>query len=171
MGQVIDVNNLAAECNRLRERELKIVLTNGHFDLMHVGHLRYLQQARALGDVLIVGINDDAITTRHKGPRRPVFPEQERAELAAGLECVDYATIFHEPTAHELIQIVRPDVYVKGGDYTLDPHGRGTFLPEAPIAQEIGSDVQILSLHSGQSTTAIEERIVERWKTHGFATS
>jgi D-glycero-beta-D-manno-heptose 1-phosphate adenylyltransferase len=171
MGQVIDINDLAAERDRLRERGLKIVLTNGHFDLVHIGHLRYLQQAKALGDVLIVGINDDLTTTRHKGPRRPIFPDLERAELIAGLSCVDFATIFHEPTADELIQIVAPDMYVKGGDYNLDPDEPGTLLPEAPTAQAIGTDVKILPLEAGYSTSAIEERIIERWKTYGSTTS
>jgi D-glycero-beta-D-manno-heptose 1-phosphate adenylyltransferase len=171
MGQVIDINELTDKRARLRERGLKIVFTNGHFDLLHTGHLRYLQQAKSVGDVLIVGINDDATTTARKGPRRPILPEDERAELVAGLGCVDYAVIFHEETADIVINQLKPDIYVKGGDYTLDLEESGTFLPEAPTVEAYGGEVQILPLEPGQSTSAIEQRIIERWKTHGLAQS
>lgn len=167
MGQVIQFNQLASLRDQLRSRGETIVLTNGHFDLLHVGHLHYLQQARFSGDVLIVGINDDATTTDRKGLRRPILPEQERAELVAGLACVDYAVVFQEPTADHLIESLLPDVYVKGGDYTLDPESPGTLLPEAPTVQAYGGEVRILQLEPGQSTSAIEERIITRWLAHG----
>lgn len=167
MGQVIQFDQLEAIRTRLEQDGKRIVLTNGHFDLLHVGHLRYLKAARELGDVLVVGINDDATTTDRKGLRRPILPEQERAELLAGLTCVDFSVIFHEPTADRLIETLRPDVYVKGGDYTTDPDGRGTLLPEAPTVERIGGEVRILPLESGHSTSAIEERIVTRWLAHG----
>ena len=117
--------------------------------------------------MLVVGINDDATTTDRKGLRRPILPEQERAELIAALECVDYAVIFTEPTADRMIETLRPDVYVKGGDYTIDPDEPGTLLPEAPTVERIGGQVRILPLESGLSTSAIEERIVTRWLAHG----
>jgi D-glycero-beta-D-manno-heptose 1-phosphate adenylyltransferase len=167
MGQVLHVNQIEGECQELRRRGLSVVLTNGHFDLLHTGHTRYLQQAKALGDVLIVGINDDATTRTRKGPRRPIMPENERAELIAALDCVDYTVIFHEPTADHLISLVQPDIYVKGGDYTVDPDGPGALLPEASTVREFGGEVQILDLEPGQSTSAIEQRIIERWQQNG----
>lgn len=141
----------------LRERGQRVVCTNGHFDLLHIGHLRYLQAARALGDVLVVGVNDDAMTTQRKGPSRPILPEDERAELLAGLACVDYVTIFHEPTAERVVALLRPDVYVKGGDYGPD----GAALPEAEIVAGYGGETVILPLVPGRSTTSIVEAIRE----------
>jgi rfaE bifunctional protein nucleotidyltransferase chain/domain len=142
---------------RLRAEGKSIVLTNGHFDLLHVGHLRYLQAASELGDVLIVALNDDAMTTARKGPGRPVLPQNERAELLAGLECVDYVTIFSEPTAERVVELVRPDVYVKGGDYGPG----GADLPEARIVEAYGGRVVILPLVEGRSTTEIIAAIRE----------
>lgn len=151
MGSVIPVDRLAALGEALRNEERRIVFTNGHFDLLHVGHLRYLQAARTLGDVLVVGVNDDAMTTARKGPSRPILPEGERAELLAGLACVDYVTIFHEPTAERTVRLLRPDVYVKGGDYGPG----GADLPEARIVAEFGGETIILPLEQGRSTSAI----------------
>ncbi len=167
MGQVIQFNQLADLRDQLRSQGSTTVLTNGHFDLLHVGHLRYLQQAKALGDILIVGVNDDETTTARKGLRRPIVAEDERAELVAGLACVDYAVIFREPTAHQLIEALRPDIYVKGGDYTVDPDSGATLLPEAPTVEAYGGEVRILDLEPGQSTSKIEERIITRWLAHG----
>jgi D-glycero-beta-D-manno-heptose 1-phosphate adenylyltransferase len=167
VGEIIQIDRLDKLGSELRERGVRIVFTNGHFDLVHVGHLRYLQQAKSMGDCLIVGINDDATTTARKGPRRPILPEHERVELVAGLACVDFAVIFHEPTAEHVIETLRPDIYVKGGDYTLGPAGPGTPLPEAATVRAYGGSVQIIPLEPGQSTSAIEHRIIERWQTHG----
>jgi rfaE bifunctional protein nucleotidyltransferase chain/domain len=146
------LESLGAE---LRAAGQRVVFTNGHFDLLHVGHLRYLQGACALGDVLVVGVNDDAVTTARKGPARPILPEGERAELLAGLACVDYVTIFHEPTAERCVALLRPDVYVKGGDYVPG----GADLPEARIVAEYGGETVILPLEPGRSTTTIVEAI------------
>jgi D-glycero-beta-D-manno-heptose 1-phosphate adenylyltransferase len=168
VGEIIQIDRLDELGSELRDRGLRIVFTNGHFDLLHTGHLRYLQLAKALGDYLVVGINDDATTTARKGPRRPILPEEERAELVAGLGCVDYAVIFHDETAHDVISHLKPDIYVKGGDYTLDPAEPGTLLPEAPTVKAYGGSVRILPLERGQSTSAIERRIIERWQTHGY---
>jgi D-glycero-beta-D-manno-heptose 1-phosphate adenylyltransferase len=151
VGIVIPIQQLEALGNELRGQRQRVVFTNGHFDLLHVGHLRYLQAARALGDVLVVGVNDDVVTTERKGPGRPIVPEGERAELLAGLACVDYVTIFHEPTAERAVALLRPDIYVKGGDY-----GPGrTELPEARIVAEDGGETVILPLERGRSTSAI----------------
>lgn len=151
MGIVIPIDELTGLGERLREAGQRIVFTNGHFDLLHVGHLRYLQAARGLGDALVVGVNDDAVTRLRKGPDRPVLPEAERAELLAGLACVDYVTIFHEPTAEHCIRLLRPNIYIKGGDYAPG----GVPLPETPAVAAYGGQVVILPLIEGRSTSAI----------------
>ncbi len=148
-----------------------VVLTNGIFDLMHIGHLRYLMTARSMGDLLVVGVNSDASTRRIKGPQRPIVPEAERAEMLAGLACVDYVTIFPEDTAEDLVRALRPDVYVKGGDYTINntiTSGSGTTsalegaskpLPEAAIVQAYGGRVELVPYIPGHSTTELINRI------------
>lgn len=155
MGQVIPFDRLEALGAELRGRGLRVVFTNGHFDLLHVGHLRYLQAARALGDVLVVGVNDDAVTAARKGPSRPILPEDERAELLAGLACVDYAAIFRDPTAERAVALLRPDIYAKGGDYGSG----GAALPEARVVAGYGGRTVIIPLVPGRSTTSIEARI------------
>lgn len=132
-----------------------VVFTNGHFDLLHVGHLRYLQAARALGDALVVGLNSDASTAARK-PGRPLVPEAERAELLAALGCVDVVVIFDAPTANALVEALRPDIYVKGGDW-----GRpdGPRPPEAEIVTTYGGQVAFLPYVPDRSTTLIIQRI------------
>jgi D-glycero-beta-D-manno-heptose 1-phosphate adenylyltransferase len=142
--------------------ELRIVFTNGAFDLMHVGHLRYLQAARALGHLLIVGLNSDASVRPYKDDRRPIIPQEERAELLAALECVDYIVPFNEPTAERLAAALKPDIYAKGGDY--DAAG-GKLLPEASVVRGYGGEVRILPLVEGRSTSALIERILELYCT------
>jgi rfaE bifunctional protein nucleotidyltransferase chain/domain len=132
----------------------RLVFTNGCFDLLHVGHVRYLQQARALGDALLVALNGDISVRALKGPSRPVNNEQDRAEVLAALACVDFVTIFHTERVTELIREIRPHVYAKGGDYTvasLDPGERGAL-------EEVGAEIRILPLVPGRSTTATLER-------------
>jgi rfaE bifunctional protein nucleotidyltransferase chain/domain len=138
----------------LRAEGQRIVFTNGCFDLLHVGHLRYLQQARAQGDLLVVGLNSDLGVRRLKGPTRPIVPEDERAELLAGLACVDYVTLFDEPLPNETIRALRPDIHVKGGDYRVED------LPEAAIVREGGGEVVIMPLVEGRSTTDIVKKIL-----------
>lgn len=167
MGQVIQVDQLEKLREELTARGARIVFTNGHFDLLHVGHVRYLEQARALGDVLVVAVNNDATTAARKGPGRPILPEAERVELVAALACVDYTAIFHDDTAHRLIDTLKPDVYVKGGDYAVQPGEPGSPLPEASAVREYGGTVEIIPSVDGQSTSAIERRIIERWRAHG----
>src|SRR5512139_3484472 len=104
----------------LKAKGKRIVFTNGCFDLLHLGHVRYLEEAKALGDVLVVGVNSDTSVRKLKGPKRPILPEEERAEILSGLGCVDYVTLFHEIDPLELITSVRPDVLVKGGDWTKE---------------------------------------------------
>lgn len=156
MGRVVSQAELPALRDELRAAGKRIVLTNGYFDLLHIGHLRYLQDARALGDVLIVGVNTDSTATRSKGPLRPVIPQDERAELVAGLACVDYAMLFSDDTAIGLVDVLQPQIYVKGGDY-----GEGrTPLPEADAVRNHGGEVVILPLVADHSTTSLIERIV-----------
>lgn len=136
-----------------REAGTRVVLTNGCFDLLHSGHLRYLQAVRQLGDLLVVGVNSDESVRQLKGESRPIVPQQERAELVAGLECVDYVTIFEEPSAVPLVELVQPTYYAKGGDYTEQD------LPEAEAVVAYGGFVVILPLHPERSTSALIERI------------
>lgn len=156
-AKTVAVEQLTDLGNKLRAERRRIVFTNGHFDLLHVGHLRYLQAAAELGDTLVVGVNDDRTTTERKGHARPILPENERAELLAGLACVDFVTIFSEPTAGRCIELLRPDVYVKGGDYGPG----GAVLPESEIVGRQGGETVILPLVTGRSTTDIVSAIRE----------
>src|SRR5881275_839903 len=119
-AKIVGLEELSERSEQLRAAGKKLVATNGCFDLLHVGHVRYLQAARALGDLLIVGLNSDASVRAYKGPGRPLVPQDERAELLAALRCVDYVVIFDEPTASALVSALQPDIYVKGGDYRAD---------------------------------------------------
>lgn len=151
MPDIIPFDQLESLGETLRKQGKIVVFTNGHFDLLHVGHLRYLQAAAELGDVLVVGVNDDVVTRERKGPGRPILPEAERAELVAGLACVDFAVIFHEPTAERSVELLKPDIYVKGGDYGPG----GAALPEAEVVERYGGRVEILPLVEGRSTSEI----------------
>jgi rfaE bifunctional protein nucleotidyltransferase chain/domain len=141
------------------------VFTNGCFDLLHRGHLSYLEQARALGDVLVVGVNSDSSVRGRKGPGRPVVPADDRAALVAGLACVDHVVVFGEPTPERLIRALRPDVYAKGGDYRADE------LPERALVEGYGGRVVIVGLVPGRSTSALvsaitqSERHADKWRS------
>jgi rfaE bifunctional protein nucleotidyltransferase chain/domain len=131
----------------------KVVFTNGCFDLLHIGHVRYLEEAKSLGDILVVAVNSDRSTTRLKGRPRPINKEDERAEILAALACVDYVTIFDEPDPHRIISVLRPDVLVKGGDWTRDTTvGR-------EIVEAEGGEVVIIPHIRGASTTGLIDRI------------
>jgi D-beta-D-heptose 7-phosphate kinase/D-beta-D-heptose 1-phosphate adenosyltransferase len=137
----------------LRAAAKAIVFTNGVFDLLHPGHVRYLQQARRLGDVLIVGVNSDASVRRNKGTGRPINPERERAEVLAGLACVDAVVVFDEDTPDLIIRAVQPDVLVKGADWPADQIiGRDT-------VEARGGRVERIAVEPGHSTTAIVEKV------------
>ena len=152
--------NEAAELARALQSQGKtVVFTNGVFDILHPGHLRYLQQARALGDALIIGLNADASVRRNKGPERPINPEAERAEILEALECVDAVVAFDEDTPAEIIAAVQPDILVKGADWAADAIvGRDT-------VEARGGRVVRVPIEQGYSTTAIIERI--RGAGHG----
>ncbi len=141
--------------DELRGKGKRIVFTNGCFDILHIGHLRYLQEAKALGDYLVVGVNTDESVRQLKGPDRPLVPQFERAEILSGLECVDYVTLFSETTPVALIGELKPDIHVKGGDYTADE------LPEAEIVKSYGGEVRILQEVEGKSTTSLVNRVME----------
>ncbi len=151
--KIVTREELAQRVALWKQEGKRLVFTNGCFDLLHVGHLHYLQKARGMGDLLIVGVNTDESVRQLKGEGRPVVPEQERAELVAGLECVDYVVLFGEPTAEALLRLIQPDYYVKGGDYTERN------LPEAELVVEQGGFVVILPYEEGYSTSTLLQRI------------
>ena len=143
----------AAYAAALRDAGKRVVFTNGVFDLLHPGHVRYLQEARALGDALIVGVNADASVRRNKGPSRPLTPEDERAEMLAALGVVDAVVLFEEDTPAEIIRAVQPDVLVKGADWAADQIvGRDT-------VEARGGRVVRIAVEPGYSTTAIVDKI------------
>lgn len=148
-----------------RDRGLRLVLTNGVFDLLHAGHVGYLTQARALGDLLVLALNSDASVRAIKGPLRPLTPEGDRAALLAALRCVDYVTIFSAPTAEAVVDALRPEVYVKGGDYAQGEGGPPDLarLPEARVALAYGGAVRLLPYAAGRSTSALIRLIVSRY--------
>ncbi len=153
--KILDPDRLAAVADSLRGQGRKLVLTNGCFDLLHAGHVRYLQAARALGDALAVAINGDDSVRALKGAGRPLNPESDRAEVVAALACVDYVVIFPEVRVTNLIGKVRPAIYVKGGDYTP-----ATLHPEERAALEkIGAEIRILPFEPGHSTSSLIERM------------
>lgn len=150
MHKVLNRADFAWKADELRGQGKRIVFTNGVFDLLHVGHVRYLQDARALGDALFIGVNSDDSVRRLKGPTRPLNLEDERAELLAALSCVDAVSIFGEDTPHALIEVVRPHIHAKGGDYASPD-----VLPETPLVRSLGGEVVILPLTPGRSTTRL----------------
>jgi rfaE bifunctional protein nucleotidyltransferase chain/domain len=147
------INEGAETARRFRDTQRRIVFTNGVFDILHPGHLRYLEQARALGDVLIIGLNSDASVRRNKGPERPINPEAERAEVLEALECVDAVVLFDDDTPAEIIRAIQPDVLVKGADWAENAIvGRET-------VEARGGKVVRIPVEEGFSTTSIIEKI------------
>lgn len=142
----------------LRAQGKRLAFTNGVFDLLHVGHLRYLKEAAKLADVLWLGLNSDESVSQLKGPLRPIMPWAERAELLAALSPVDAVVFFNETTADHILRLVQPDLYVKGGDYTI------ATLPEAPTARALGAEIQILPFVKGRSTTDIVQLVRQKYK-------
>lgn len=150
---IIAQDNIEKFCEILRAGGQKVVFTNGCFDILHAGHVRYLNTARSFGDCLVLGLNSDASVRGFKGPSRPINNQEDRAEVIDALACVDYVVIFEERTAESIIAKVRPDVYVKGGDYTLET------LPEAKIVMGYGGKVELVQLVEGRSTTNVIKKI------------
>ena len=150
---LVERQDIAKFCEILRKGGQKVVFTNGCFDILHAGHVTYLEAAKAQGDVLVLGLNTDASVRRLKGPERPINNELDRAKVVGALKSVDYVVLFGEQTAEAVIAEVKPDVYVKGGDYTLDT------LPEAKIVQSYGGKVAFIDMVEGRSTTNIINKI------------
>lgn len=152
--KVLTSAQLTPLLDQARAMNKKIVFTNGCFDLMHVGHTRYLQAAKQLGDLLIVGVNsDESVRSLSKAPDRPIVAETQRAEVVAALGCVDYVVIFTEPDPLNLIKALQPDVLVKGGDWPIDR------IIGRDVVESLGGIVKTIPLIRGMSTTAIIQRI------------
>ncbi len=156
---ILDQDAAAALAAAWRGEGRTVVFTNGHFDLLHIGHLHYLEAARALGDCLVVGLNSDASSRRRKGPDRPIIPQAERAMLLAALRCVDAVVIFETDDCRELVAAIRPQVYVKGADWNRP---EGPRPPEAEIVVGYGGRVAYVDLVPARSTTAIIAAIHQR---------
>jgi rfaE bifunctional protein nucleotidyltransferase chain/domain len=154
-SKIITLEDLAGRSQRLRFEGKRVVATNGCFDILHVGHVRYLTTARKLGDVLVVGLNGDDSVRQLKGEGRPVNREQDRAEVLAALESVDYVTIFPEVRATNFLAAAQPAVYAKGGDYTAD-----TLNPEErAVLEKCGARIEIIPFEKGYSTSELLTRI------------
>ena len=152
---VIDRKNIGNVVTTLKAEGKKIVFTNGCFDILHVGHVRYLKEAKALGDILILGLNSDSSVKSLKGSNRPINNESDRAEVLSSLKAIDYVVIFDEKTAENIVGEVKPDIYAKGGDYSIDT------LPEAKIVAEHGGKTVLLQLVDGKSSTNIINKCKE----------
>ena len=152
------LDEAATLAERLRAERKRIVLANGCFDLLHVGHIRYLRAARRLGDVLFVGINSDAAVGRLKGPGRPLMPAAERVEMLMALRDVDHVVVFEEDTADRLVARLRPDVHAKGSDYTPDS------VPESATVRALGGKIAVVGDPKDHSTRELIARIVERFR-------
>jgi D-glycero-beta-D-manno-heptose 1-phosphate adenylyltransferase len=155
MGRVADLDEVATAAEEARRRGLKVALANGAFDLLHVGHVRYLRGAKALADVLVVAVNSDASVRALKGPTRPVMSELERAEIVAALEGVDWVVVFNEATPSAVIARIRPDLQVKGTDYTSET------VPEGELVRSYGGRVVIAGDPKDHSTTLLLDRLLQ----------
>ena len=153
--KIVELEELSDRCEKLRSAGKKIVATNGCFDLLHVGHVRYLQAARALGDILIVGLNGDRSVHELKGVGRPITSQSDRAEILAALESVDLVTVFPEIRAAKFLAAVRPAVYVKGGDYTSESLDE----EERTILKQIEAAIHLVPFETGYSTSGLVEQI------------
>ena len=154
--KILDLPNLLRLVAEHRARKEKIVLTNGCFDVLHVGHVRYLQGAKALGDVLIVAVNSDASMRGIKDRGRPLMPENARARLVAALGCVDYVTVFDDATVAPLLNVLHPDIHAKGTDYSLET------VPEREVVRAYGGEVAIVGDPKDHSTHDLIRRVLEK---------
>jgi D-beta-D-heptose 7-phosphate kinase/D-beta-D-heptose 1-phosphate adenosyltransferase len=159
MSKITPSNELKATVERLKREGKKVVFTNGCFDILHAGHTRYLREARKLGDALILALNSDSSVRSIKGPMRPIVPEAERAEVVASLDSVDYVTVFDELTPLELIEFLRPDVIVKGGDWAEKD------IVGAETVRKWGGRVAIMPEIEGASTTNIIDKVLQVYRS------
>ncbi len=158
MDKLVSLRKLTGELKKLRKKGKKVVFTNGCFDIVHAGHVRYLKKAKALGDILVVGLNSDSSVRSIKGDKRPIVPEKERAEVMGALWFVDYVVIFNDPTPLKLISAIRPDVLAKGSDWAAKDIAGGD------IVKVHGGKIARITLVKGRSTTNIIKRILELHK-------
>jgi len=154
-AKIVDLEELSDRSENLRAAGKKLVATNGCFDLLHVGHVRYLRAARAFGDLLAVGLNSDRSVRELKGSGRPIMTEIDRAEILAALECVDLVTIFAEMRATRFLAAARPAIYVKGGDYSSEALNE----EERAALKEIGAEIRLIPFEAGHSTSHLIEQI------------
>lgn len=150
---ILERNLAAVIIEKAKAQGKTVVFTNGCFDILHVGHLRYLEEAKRQGDILIVGVNRDASVKKLKGERRPINNEEDRAEMLCGLSAVDYTVFFEENTPEALLEELKPSIHVKGGDYIKED------LPETKIVEKNGGEVRILRFVEGKSTSNIVNKI------------
>ena len=155
MAEIVPIEHLQHKIEFLRSKtpDSKIVVTNGCFDILHIGHIRSLQKAKSLGDILLVGLNSDSSVKKLKGNNRPINNEKDRAEILAALSCIDFVSIFNEDTAEKFLEIVKPNIYVKGGEYSVD------ILPEAKVVKKYGGEIVLVPMIPGLSTTKIIEKL------------
>jgi rfaE bifunctional protein nucleotidyltransferase chain/domain len=153
--KIADINQLSQHARELRTAGKKLVATNGCFDLLHVGHVRYLRAARRLGDVLAIGLNGDRSVRELKGSGRPINNERDRAEMLAALECVDLVTIFPETRATQFILAAQPAIYAKGGDYTSETLN----AQERAALEKVGAEIRIIPFEKGYSTSSLLEQL------------
>ena len=155
--KVCSLNNLPNLIEKLKKDNKKIVFANGCFDILHVGHVRYLEQAKSLGDILIVGINDDESESQLKGHGRPIMPEEDRIEIVAALECVNYAVLFSDLTVENLLMIIKPAIHAKGTDYTTET------VPERAIVLSYEGQIAITGDRKNHSTSDIIKKIQQEF--------
>lgn len=160
MGEVLSREALAAVCNRVKKAGKRVVFTNGCFDILHRGHVDYLTKAKALGDLLVVGVNGDDSVRRLKGPNRPVVNQDDRAAVLAALAAVDYVSLFDEDTPFELISAIVPDVLVKGADWSVEA------IVGRDVVEAAGGTVQTLEFLPNRSTSSIIQKIIQEAAPH-----
>lgn len=153
MEKLIEKENLDNIIKKLKSENKKIVFTNGCFDILHAGHVRYLKESKKFGDILIIGLNSDISVKKIKGESRPINPEMDRAEVLAGLEAVNYIVLFDETSPVKLLEEIKPDIYTKGADYTVET------LPEAKTVLSYGGKIEFIKFLEGRSTTKIIDKI------------
>ena len=157
-SKIVALDKLSSRAADLRSAGKKLVATNGCFDLLHVGHVRYLETARTLGDALVVGINGDESTRELKGDGRPINGENDRAEVIAALACVDLVAIFPDVRAVRFLELARPDIYVKGGDYTVDTLDKS----ERSVLEQSGAEIRIIPFQKGYSTSGMVNKLKQQ---------
>ncbi|MBI2821680.1 MAG: adenylyltransferase/cytidyltransferase family protein [Acidobacteria bacterium] len=158
-SKIVPLAELSRLCRQLRDQGKIIVLANGCFDLIHVGHVRYLEAAKAMGDALIVAVNSDAGVRQLKDAGRPLVSESDRARLVAGFECVDFVTVFSDPSVEQVLRRLRPDIHVKGTDYTPET------VPEAEVVKSYGGRTAIVGDPKDHSTRSLIERVLAETET------